>query len=229
MPGEDTKLLEEIARTLQKLSETTERQAGGKGGSGAGAQAAAASQRESSSLLIRGRQRVGDIAAGRAFGGGVAGLVASAGLAAAGTGAAAIGSGLVSEKHGGTFGAGAARGLTNVLGSVPFLGELGGLAGTKRITNATEGDLNAATNKVARFAGPGAITPGIRRFLAKTFTEQNRNVEADRQANRAEADAQLGAAAKGQGGPAEFIAAMGEMTDAILRFVGVAGGSSHHT
>ena len=226
-------LLAEILRTLEKqerkdasggLGDKTLSKFEGLAGSKA--------SRETSAL-VRGRGALGNIAAGRALGGGLRGAAAAgalgiAGAAAAG-GIALAGAGAVEASQGGTFGGGAARAALAGAAKIPILGELTGAAPAARIAQGVQGDLNAVTNQVARFAGAGAVTPRARQFLARTLTEQNKNVEADRQANKAATSAELSNITSGQGAVPELISSLGQLTDTIGRLLGSAGGASHRT
>lgn len=203
--SEQTQLLERMVKSLEALEKA------GTGGNSAGSRAQAASKKEESSLLVRAQKRVADVAKGRAFGGGLAGAGASFGLAAGVGAAGLVGQGLVAASQGGTFGGGVARAGLGALASVPILGELSGAAPADRIASGTESDLNALTNNVARFAGP--LNPKVRETLAANFAQQNKNIEADRQANTAATNGQLGNITQGQGGIPELIAKLGQLLD----------------
>lgn len=176
------RLLEKLAGSMDKLSGKLDSigRGGGAGGRGGGGPAVP------SSLLDRARGATSNLFAGRALGGGVAGL-AAAGAATAAVGAAAIAApmisgGLIQSSRGGTFGAGALGAGVDLAAGVPLFGEYSGAAAVQRVTQGATADMNAATNDVARFA-PGAVTPRVRAFLARQAIEQNRNMEVDRQAN----------------------------------------------
>lgn len=177
---EMVRVLERIERGIDKLAQSSARGARSKG------RAAGSEQTDKpQSLLTQAKTGLTDLAAGRAFGGGLAGLAGSAGLAGVGAGLAFAGQGLVRAQQGGSFAGGTARAGINALSAVPFLGELTGASEARRVLDGTESRLNAATNFAARYGGKGAVTPEVREFLAKEFGRQERNVEADRQANAA--------------------------------------------
>ena len=234
MPGTND-LLAEILRALEKQDRREERtQQGVSGGPGDALggftrRLGQVARDKETSLLARGTSRIGDVAKGRAFGGGAAGLAASAGLGLAGGVAGLAGQGLVAASQGGTFSGGAARSALGAAAKIPILGELSGAAPAARIAAGAQTDLNQITNQVARFAGAGAVTPRIRGFLARTLSEQNKNIEQDRQANTAAVNAELGTVTKGQGVIPELIASLGQLSDTIGRLNGSSGGASQHT
>jgi len=216
--SEQTKLLERMVKSLEALEKA------GTGGSSAGSRAQAASKKEETSLLVRSQRQVASAARG---GGG--GLL-NAGLKAAAAATVGLaGQGVVSASHGGTFGGGAARAAINLPGQIPVVGglaaELLGTGPASRIASGTQGDLDSLTNEVARYGGP--ISPKIRSTLAANFAQQNKNIEADRQANTAATNGQLGAITAGQGGLPELIAKIGQLVDTLTGQSG--NGANHRT
>lgn len=228
MAGQQEKLLEQIARSLERL----ERQ-GAKAGGGRALQAPSGD-----GLFARAQKSALDLSAGRAFGGGIAGGLAGGAVGVAGSAigagvsaaAQAGGAGLVSAFQGGTFGGGVARSLQQQLAGVPVLGELAGAAPAERVLAGTQGDLNALTNQVARFAGAGAITPQVRRMIAGQLRGQQENLERDRQANAAETAAQLpNVAGDIGGGSTAILGKLQEILDAMVRGSFGGGGAGART
>lgn len=176
------RLLEKLAGSMDRLGGKLDSLGRGGGARGGGGPAIP------SSILDRARGATNNLFAGRALGGGLAGL-AAAGAATAAVGAAAIAApivsgGLIQQNRGGTFGAGATGAAVDLVAGIPLIGELTGASAVQRVTEGATSDINAATNEVARFA-PGAVTGRVRAFLARQAIQQNVNLEADRQANAA--------------------------------------------
>lgn len=178
------RLLERLAGSMDRLGSKLDSVGrGGGGGRVVGSGAAVPS-----SLLDRARGATNSLFAGRAFGGGLAGLGAAAGATAA-VGAAAIaapviGEGMLQAQRGGSFAAGATRAGIDLAAGIPIVGELSGAGAIQRVAQGATADLNQITNEVARY-DPGAITGRVRGFLTQAKVRQNMNIEADRQANAA--------------------------------------------
>lgn len=146
-------------------------------------------------------------------------MALQAGLAAAKVAAPALGAALLQQQLGGTFTGGLQSFATQQLAEfnplgIP-IGELTGAGPTNRIQQGAKQDLNALTNRVARYAGADAVTPKVREFLADKMVEQNKNMEQDRQRNRAAIGERAEDAAEGQGIMPELLAAIRENTEAI--------------
>jgi len=177
MPRGDNSKIEELLADILKEQKS-------QGGAG-GAQGAAAARR---GAMASGKGGTGLLGAAGGLAKKIPGLAAAATVAG---GAAALGSavggGLVNSSRGGTFAGGATRSLLEAADkALPFgLGELAGISQTVRVGKGAESDLNRITNDVAKFAGAGAIDPGIRKAAADRALAQNKRVEADRAANSA--------------------------------------------
>ncbi len=209
------RLLEKLASSMDRLGSKLDSVGRGGGGGARGSGAAVPS-----SLLDRARSATNSLFAGRAFGGGLAGLGAAAGATAA-VGAAAIaapivGEGLLQAQRGGSFAAGAGRAGIDLAAGIPIVGELTGASAVQRVAQGATADMNAITNEVARY-DPGAITGRVRRFLIDKKIQQNVNIEADRQANAAA----VNEAMFGRGGN------VSEMIKTINHMVTAAGFQQH--
>lgn len=124
--------------------------------------------------------------AGALLGAAAAGVTASISKAVD-VGSDALGAGIVNSSRGGTFSGGVQRSLLSAANSALPLGlnEALGFGRATRTLEGAEGDLNSITNPIARVAGANAISPTTRAFLADVQIEQNRNLQADRDANAA--------------------------------------------
>lgn len=203
------RVLEQIGRDINKLAGQA-----GKTGKKAGA-AGTADTTKPESLLLKARSAVGNLATGQAFGGGLAGLAGAAGFAGATAAAGLAGAGLVQSSRGGSFVGGASRAALSGVGAIPILGELVGAAPANRILSGTESRVNSVTNFVARFGGAGAVTPEARQFLVDSFGQQERNVEADRQANSALISNQVSGVTGDQGPATKMVSLLEQIRDAL--------------
>lgn len=175
--------IDRLAKAVDALSQKIGGGGAG-GGRGGGPGVAGLATR---GLLSGGRAIAGGLSSGLGLGaipgGGLAGLALGGLKAAADLAVPIVGGGLVQSARGGSFGTGAVGAVNSIAASIPIIGELSGAAGVERVTKGALADLNEATGNVARFAGVGAISPGVRQMLGQQFRRQNVNLEANRQAN----------------------------------------------
>lgn len=207
--------LGDIVSALQDLPDNLDPGTGGGGGGGEGG--------DGGLPALGGKGKGGGLLGGI---GGIASKFAKRtalglGVGALGLGGKAIADGVLGASRGGDFGASAAASLNRAAASIPIAGELGGFSALNRVTKGVEGDLNSITNSIARYGGSGSIRPEVRKILASEFSEQNRNVELDRQANSAASEAVLTQSARGLGAGAEAVAGLGTQINSFLQAIGL--------
>lgn len=219
MPGSQ----DDLSRTMSRLVKAIERQNQRIERSGGGARAAAGA-----GLLARGG--VASTVAGMGMlggaGGGLAGLAMQAGEIAGRTAFEVGGAGFVSAARGGTFAGGAVSGAAKLMADIPIFGEWSGMARTVRGQEGALADLNRWTDEHARFAGKRGLTPEVREFHARRAVEQNRNIQASREANRRLVEGMIGEQAKGTGEAERIIAALERLANTLEKFAfGGSGGA----
>ena len=181
MPGEDTKLLEQIARSLDAMAKAQTR---GKGSISSASTAAGRADTETS-LLVRSQRRLQNVMTGRALGGGVPGLLAAgaagAGIAGA-VGAGAAGArGITSAALGGSAQAGFTRGAVDITSNFGGLSSIVGTAQASRITGSVQERLQRLVTPLARAGILSPADSGALTNIARVYAAQETRVERSRE------------------------------------------------
>lgn len=218
---ENTQALEQLTRAVQDLAKSTR----GGGGPRAGSARDGGAQRRG--LL----SKQGSIGGGAA--GGLAGLAGRAGLGAllnpataalAATAAIAapiIGGGLINAQRGGDFGAGASAAGIDLLGKIPFLGELTGASAISRVQGNAKAQLNALTNPIAALGGFNTPESArLKDFFADRFQEQAIRIEKNEQDTSVRLNAKLGRTQAAIGGVAGGESVLTEIRDLLRAVLG---------